>query len=198
MDRLETNLLTSYDHFQPNTLAYSNYSLTGMILPPHQDHKTWPRNSTKSFTTILLVACQMEHKKPFRAKCFSHVANSVQWIFCLEVSLNTVWVQFGNKHPMEKQKLKQTIWETKGLNFQSPTKRWDLEVDFNSIHPFQQQSHQPCSFSFLPGPNSCNLRQKSTEKQDWFSLTSTKTIPLSNYTSSHDHGSGKQDLQKWH
>ena len=41
--------------------------------------------------------------------------------FWLEVISNTVWAQLGNKHPMEKQKLKQTIWETKGLNFQSPT-----------------------------------------------------------------------------
>lgn len=160
-----------------------------MILPPRQDHKTWPRNSTKSFTTILLVACRMK-------QCFSHVAKPVPWIFCLEVISNTVWAQLGNEHPMEKQKLKQTIWETKGLKSWSPMKRWDLEVDFNSFHPFQKQSHQPCSFSFLPGPNSCNLQQKSTEKKDWFSLTSTKTIPLSTYTSSNNHGSGKTGPSK--
>jgi len=48
-------------------------------------------------------------------QCFSHVAKPVPWIFCLEVISNTVWAQLGNEHPMEKQKLKQTIWETKGL-----------------------------------------------------------------------------------
>lgn len=158
-----------------------------MILPPRQDHKTWPRNSTKSFTTILLVACRMK-------QCFSHVAKPVPWIFCLEVISNTVWAQLGNKHPMEKQKLKQPIWETKGLKFSLPNDFWwDLEVDFNSFHPFQQQSHQPCSFVFFAWSKFLQLATQINRKvgQDWFSLTSTTTIPLSSYTSSHDHGSGK-------
>ena len=109
-------------------------------------------------------------------------------VFRAEYSLDSINTQWKNKQ------LRLRLYETVKTQSQKENRN-ALVVEFNSLNPFQQQSHQPFSWSFCLVQILANCNHRFNRKVGLIFPYIIKK-PLSNSSSSHNHGSGNQDLGK--